>query len=204
MPIKVRDGLPAIKDLESENIFVMSESKAVHQDIRPLKIAILNLMPEKERTERHLLRRLSNSPIQIELDLFHPETHKSKNTSKEHLDSFYKKFSDIKHHKYDGLIITGAPIEHLDFEDVNYWEELKDIMEWSKHNVTSTLHICWAAQAALHYHYGINKYHMEDKRFGIFKHTINDKHCPLVRGFDDFFWAPHARHTTVYKKDIKK
>jgi homoserine O-succinyltransferase/O-acetyltransferase len=203
MPIKVRDNLPAIKELEKENIFVISESKAMHQDIRPLKIAILNLMPEKAKTERHLLRRLSNSPIQIELDLFHPETHKSKNTPKEHLDAFYKKFSDIKHNKYDGLIITGAPVEKLEFEEVDYWEELKEIMEWSKHNVTSTLHICWAAQAGLYYHYGVNKHPMENKRFGVFEHTIENKNCPLVRGFDDIFWAPHSRHTTIKKEDLK-
>jgi homoserine O-succinyltransferase/O-acetyltransferase len=202
MPIKVKDGLPAIDELEQENIFVMSESRAIHQDIRPLNIAILNLMPEKTKTEKQLLRRLSNSPIQIELDLFHPETHKSKNSSKEHLDTFYKKFSEIKHNKYDGLIITGAPVEHLKFEEVDYWDELKKIMEWSKHNVTSTLHICWAAQAGLYYHYGINKHPIGNKQFGVFEHTINDKNCPLVRGFDDVFWAPHSRYTTVNKEDI--
>jgi homoserine O-succinyltransferase/O-acetyltransferase len=202
MPIKVRDNLPAIKELEKENIFVINESKAVHQDIRPLKIAILNLMPEKAKTESQLLRRLSNSPIQIELDLFHPETHRSKNTPKEHLDAFYKKFSEIKHHKYDGLIITGAPVEKLKFEEVDYWEELKDIMEWSKHNVTSTLHICWAAQAGLYYHYGVNKHPIEAKQFGVFEHDIKNKHCPLVRGFDDIFWAPHSRHTTIKKEDL--
>tara|TARA_Y100000310_G_C20629608_1_gene787897 strand:- start:850 stop:1767 length:918 start_codon:yes stop_codon:yes gene_type:complete len=204
MPIKVKDNLPAIKELEEENIFVMSESRATHQDIRPLKIAILNLMPEKAKTEQQLLRRLSNSPIQIELDLFHPETHRSKNTSKEHLESFYKKFKDIKHHKYDGLIITGAPVEKLEFEEVDYWDELKKIMEWSKHNVTSTLHICWAAQAGLYYHYDINKHPIDNKQFGIFEHTIEDKHCPLVRGFDDIFYAPHSRHTTIKKEDVKK
>ena len=203
MPIKVKDGLPAIEELDKENIFVITESRAIHQDIRPLKIAILNLMPDKIKTELHLLRRLSNSPIQLEVDFFHPQTYKSKNTSEEHLNTFYKKFSDIKKHKYDGLIITGAPVEHLKFEEVTYWEELKDIMEWSKHNVTSTLHICWASQAGLYYHYKIDKHPTENKQFGIFKHDIKNKHCPLVRGFDDTFWAPHSRNTTIKKEDIK-
>lgn len=202
MPIKVKDGLPAAKDLIEEGVVVITESRAIHQDIRPLKIAILNLMPEKPKTELHILRRLSNSPIQLEIDLLHPENHNPKTTSKKHIDTFYKHFSDIKDRKYDGLIITGAPVEELKFEEVDYWEELKDIMEWSKHNVTSTLHICWAAQAGLYYHYGINKKHLENKKFGVFKHTINDKNSMLTKGFDDIFWAPHSRHTTILKEDI--
>ena len=202
MPIKVKDGLPAVKELQKEGVFVMTESRAIRQDIRPLKIAILNLMPEKPKTELHLLRRLSNSPIQLEIDLLHPEKHDPKTTSKEHLETFYKHFRDVKSNKYDGLIITGAPVEELEFEDVDYWNELKAIMEWSKHNVTSTLHICWAAQAGLYYHYGINKKPLDCKKFGLFRHTINDKNCPIIRGFDDLFWAPHSRHTTVLKEDI--
>jgi len=204
MPIKVKDGLPAIKELQKENIFVMEETMAVHQDIRPLEIAVLNLMPEKVKTELHLLRRLSNTPLQIELDLFHPQTHSSKNTSREHLDMFYKNFDAIKHHKYDGLIITGAPVELFKFEEVDYWKELKDILEWSKSNVTSTLHICWAAQAGLYHHYDINKHLIGSKQFGVFSHKINEKNCPLVRGFDDEFWAPHSRHTTLLREDIDK
>ena len=202
MPIKVKDGLPAAKELQEEGVFVMTESRAIHQDIRPLKIAILNLMPEKPKTELHLLRRLSNSPVQLEIDLLHPENHDPRTTSKEHLETFYKHFSDIKKNKYDGLIITGAPVEDLEFEDVDYWDELKDIMEWSKHNVTSTLHICWASQAGLYYHYRISKKPLQCKQFGVFRHTINNKNCPLTRGFDEVFWAPHSRHTTISKEDI--
>lgn len=202
MPINVDDDLPAIKELEKENIFVISKTHAIKQDVRPLKIALLNLMPEKPKTELHILRRLANTPLQIEFDLFHPQTHVSKNTSQIHLDSFYKKFRDIKKNKYDGLIITGAPVEHLKFEDVDYWEELKEIMDWSLTNVTSTLHICWAAQAGLYYHYGIQKYALENKQFGVFSHRVNDKQCPLVRGFDDEFFAPHSRYTTILKESI--
>ncbi len=202
MPIKVRDGLPAILQLQEENIFVMSESYAIHQDIRPLKILLLNLMPEKSKTELHILRRLSNSPIQVELDLIHPATHEAKTTAKEHLETFYKTFDEVRTNKYDGLIITGAPVEHLQFEEVDYWDELKGIMEWSLHNVTSTLHICWAAQAGLYYHYGVNKHPIEAKQFGVFSHTIANRNCPLVRGFDDEFMAPHSRHTTVLPEDI--
>lgn len=204
MPIKVKDGLPAIGELQKENIFVMEETRATHQDIRPLEIAVLNLMPEKAKTELHLLRRLSNTPLQIELDLFHPQTHSSKNTPREHLDMFYKNFDVIKQHKYDGLIITGAPVELFKFEEVDYWKELQDILEWSKSNVTSTLHICWAAQAGLYHHYGINKYPIGSKQFGVFSHKINEKNCPLVRGFDDVFWAPHSRHTTILREDIDR
>jgi len=202
MPINVEDNLPAITELEKENIFVMGKQKAVHQDIRPLKIALLNLMPEKPKTELQILRRLSNTPLQIELDLFHPQTHECRNTPKIHLDSFYKKFSDIKNNKYDGLIITGAPVEQLKFEEVDYWEELKEIMDWSLHNVTSTLHICWAAQAGLYHHYGVQKYPLKSKQFGVFKHKINNKHCPIVRGFDDEFFAPHSRHTAILKNSL--
>jgi len=204
MPIKVKDNLPAVHQLEKEGIFVMTETRAVHQDIRPLKIAILNLMPEKSKTELQLLRRLSNTPIQLEVDFFHPESHESKNTSKEHLDEFYTNFKKIKSKKYDGLIITGAPVETLNFEDVDYWDELKQIMEWSKHNVSSTLFMCWAAQAGLYYHYNINKYPLDKKQFGLFKHAVHDTTCPLVRGFDDVFWAPHSRHTAIKKEDISK
>ncbi len=203
MPIKVNDLLPAARILEDEGVFVMTESRAVHQDIRPLKIAILNLMPEKPKTELHLLRRLSNSPIQLEIELIHPKDHEPKTTSKEHLEQFYRHFDEIKDDKYDGLIITGAPVEHLDFEQVDYWQELRQIMEWSKHNVTSTMYICWAAQAGLYHHYGIPKKHLEKKEFGVFEHTININ-SPIVRGFDDLFWAPHSRHTTVLKQDIQK
>ncbi len=204
MPIKIKDGLPAIEELKKENVFVMTENRAIHQDIRPLKIAILNLMPEKAKTELHLFRRLSNTPIQIEIDLIRPETHECKNTSKEHLDEFYKTFGQIKTKKYDGLIITGAPVEQLNFEEVNYWDELKEIMEWSKHNVSSTMHICWAAQAGLYYHYGINKHALPRKQFGVYRHRLNVSNCPLTRGFDDFFFAPQSRHTTVLREDIMK
>ncbi|MCB9359357.1 homoserine O-succinyltransferase [Candidatus Woesearchaeota archaeon] len=206
MPIKIKDGLPAVKQLREENIFVMTEHRAAHQDIRPLKVLILNIMPEKPKTELQLLRRLSNTPLQVEVDLIHPETHQSKNTSKMHLDLFYKNFKDIKHQKYDGMIITGAPVEQLEFEEVNYWDELKEIMEWSKHNVTSTLHICWAAQAGLYYHYGIGKHPLDKKAFGVFKHIVykDNDHDDLVRGFDDEFWAPHSRHTTISREEILK
>lgn len=204
MPIKVKDGLPAINHLELENIFVMTETTAIHQDIRPLKIAILNLMPEKEKTELHLLRRLSNSPIQVEVDLLHTEAHESKHTSKEHLETFYTTFSKVKHKKYDGLIITGAPVEQMEFEEVDYWDELKQVMEWSKHNVSSTLHLCWAAQAGLFYHYNVPKHPLNQKQFGVYEHSIRNNNCPLIRGFDDVFWAPHSRHTTILEKDLAK
>lgn len=203
MPINVEDDLPAIKQLQRENIFVIGKTRAIHQDIRPLRIAMLNLMPEKPKTELHILRRLSNTPLQIELDLLHPKTHECKTTEKIHLDSFYKTFDEIKNNKYDGLIITGAPLEHLNFEAVDYWQELTEIMNWSKSNITSTLHICWAAQAGLYYHYGIQKHPIPNKQFGVFSHKINDRYCPLVRGFDDVFFAPHSRHTTILKEDIQ-
>lgn len=204
MPIKVTDKLPATKQLRNENIFVMSETKAMHQDIRPLKIAIVNLMPTKITTETQLLRLLSNTPLQVEPDLIKMKSHESKNTSYEHLESFYKTFDEIKNSKYDGMIITGAPVENLDFEAVDYWHELKEIMEWSKTHVTSTLHICWAAQAGLYYHYGIPKYSLPQKCSGIFTHKVNRKTSKLVRGFDDYFMAPHSRYTEVRAEDIKK
>lgn len=204
MPIKVTDKLPATKQLRNENIFVMSETKAMHQDIRPLKIAIVNLMPTKITTETQLLRLLSNTPLQVEPDLIAMKSHESKNTSYEHLSSFYKSFDDIKGNKYDGMIITGAPVENLNFEEVDYWEELKEIMEWSTTHVTSTLHICWAAQAGLYYHYGIPKYSLKEKCSGVFLHKVNRKTAKLVRGFDSQFYAPHSRYTEVRAEDIKQ
>jgi homoserine O-succinyltransferase/O-acetyltransferase len=204
MPLNVPDSLPAIDVLRGENIFVIDETRAVHQDIRPLKIAILNLMPVKITTEIHLLRMLSNSPLQAEIVLLNIKNHISKNTPKEHLETFYKYFEDIKNQKFDGLIITGAPVEHLDFENVDYWDEVKEIMEWSKHNVTSTFNICWAAQAGLYYHFGVPKYEMPDKVFGIFNHKVIKPNVPLVRGFDDEFMAPHSRHTNISRDEILK
>ncbi len=204
MPIKIQDKLPAIEILNRENIFVMTDTRAMKQDIRPLKIAILNLMPKKVTTETHLLRLLSNSPLQVEVDLLHPISHKSKNTDHKHLEYFYKTFEDIKSHNYDGLIITGAPVETLKFSDVDYWDELKEIMDWSKTNVTSTLHICWGALAGLYYHYGVDKYLTPEKISGIFSHSVNNKNIPIVRGFDDSFLAPHSRHTEVLRSEIDK
>lgn len=206
MPIKVSDSLPAIEILNNENIFVITETRALTQDIRPLEIAILNLMPTKVETETQLLRVLGNTPLQINVQFIHTKTHISKNTSKSHIETFYKTFDDIRDNKFDGLIITGAPVETLEFEDVDYWDELCRIMEWSKKNVTSTFHICWGAQAALYYHYGIPKHKTEEKVFGVFEHTIpaEKKHKILLRGFDDTFYAPHSRHTCVKKEDILK
>jgi len=204
MPVNVPNNLPAIDILKEENIFVMESSRAIQQDIRPLRIALMNIMPVKITTETHILRLLSNSPLQIELDLLHMSGHQSKNTPQEHLDIFYKTFNDIKHHKYDGLIITGAPVEMLEFEKVDYWNEMKEIMDWSKTNVTSTLHICWAAQAGLYYHYGVPKHVLPSKMFGVFNHMVIDKNIPLVRGFDDYFLAPHSRHTGIDSKLIKE
>lgn len=197
MPIKIPKDLPASEILNSENIFVMDENRAFHQDIRPLKIAILNLMPTKIVTETQLSRLLSNSPLQVEITLLHPATYKSKNTPEEHLVSFYNTFNEIKNHSYDGLIITGAPVEQLDFEEVEYWKELEEILEWSKTKVTSTFHICWGAQAGLYYHYGIKKKPLPAKMFGVFKHDVKLKNEKLVRGFDDVFYAPHSRHTDI-------
>jgi homoserine O-succinyltransferase len=202
MPIKIPDTLPAKATLENENIFVMSEKRALNQDIRPLKIVILNLMPKKIETETQLLRLLGNTSLQVDIELIQMASHTSKTTSQEHLLNFYKTFDDIKHNKYDGLVITGAPVEHLEFEEVDYWEELCEIIEWSKTNVFSTFYICWAAQAGLYFHYGIPKYALNCKLFGVFEHDVLIPTHPLVRGFDDVFFAPHSRYTTVYQGDI--
>lgn len=204
MPIKVAEGLPAIKTLESENIFVMTHQRAEHQDIRPLKIVVLNLMPTKIQTETQLLRLLGNTPLQVEVDLLQTITHVAKNVSPEHLLSFYKSFDEIKGNRYDGMIITGAPVEKMAFEEVDYWDELCEIMEWSKRNVYSTLHICWGAQAGLYYHFGVPKYELPSKVFGIFKHRNLAPTHPLLRGFDEVFLAPHSRHTEVKASDIAK
>lgn len=204
MPIKLNDDLPAFEILDNENIFVMPEHRAFHQDIRPLKIAILNLMPTKITTEVQLLRLIGNTSLQIEIELLHPKTHVSKNISEEYLTTFYKTFDEVKHQKFDGLIITGAPVEQMDFEEVNYWDELKEIMDWSVHNVYSTLHICWGAQAALYHHYKIPKHQLEKKMFGVFSHKITSKRVEILRGFDDEFFVPHSRHTEVRREDIEK
>lgn len=204
MPIKVQSNLPAIKVLESENIFVMPNEIAIKQDIRPLKILILNLMPTKIETETQLLRLLGNSPLQIDIELLQMASHTSKNTSPHHLTTFYKTFSQVKDETFDGMIITGAPVEQLEFEDVDYWDELCEIMEWSKHNVYSTFHICWGAQAGLYYHFGVKKFKLEKKLSGIYKHTILKPLHPLMRGFDDTFRIPHSRYTGVSKSDIDR
>jgi len=203
VPIKIPEGLPARKLLKKEKIFIMDEDRARTQDIRPLNIAILNLMPEKEKTELHLLRLLGNTPLQVNITFLHTATHVSKNVSKSHLDTFYNTFEEIKNRRFDGMIITGAPIEHLHFEDVNYWKELVDIMEWTKTNVTSVFHICWGAQAALYHHYGIDKDELPKKCSGIFAHTVLDPTVELVRGFEDVFNAPHSRYTEVSLEEIK-
>lgn len=202
MPLKIPSDLPAFNILKDENVFVMSNLRAESQDIRPLKIAILNLMPTKISTENQLLRHLANSPLQVDIKLIQTRTHTSSHTSSQHLDKFYNYFDDIKNEKFDGLIITGAPVEHLIFEEVNYWNELEEIMEWSNHNVYSTLHICWGAQAGLYYHYDIPKYKLPNKMFGVFPHTVCKKNIELLRGLDDIFYAPHSRHTEVLKEDI--
>lgn len=204
MPIKVQSELPAKKILENENIFIMDENRALQQDIRPLKIAILNLMPLKEDTEVQLLRILSNTPLQIDTTFLTTASYISKHTKSSHLDQFYYTYEDIKDVKYDGLIITGAPVELMEFEEVDYWDELVKIMDWANNNVTSTLFICWAAQAALYHHYGINKIPLKKKLFGIYPHSVHHRKVPLVRGFDDLFYIPHSRHTTVARKDIEK
>lgn len=203
MPIKIPNDLPAVKTLNEENIFVMTETRAITQDIRPLKILLLNLMPKKIETETQLSRLLGNSPLQVDLELIHTKSHKSRNTSAEHLFAFYKTFEDVKHLTFDGMIITGAPVEHLKFEEVEYWQELCEIMEWTKTHVHSTFHICWGAQAGLYYHYGINKHPLDKKMFGIFSHRVDYKKSILFRGFDDTFMVPHSRHTTVLAEDIK-
>ena len=203
MPIKIPNDLPAVKTLADENIFVMTETRAITQDIRPLKILLLNLMPKKIETETQFSRLLGNTPLQVELELIHTKSHKSKNVTEEHLLSFYKIFDDVKDNYYDGFVITGAPVEHMPFEEVEYWDELVEIMEWSKTHVHSTLHICWGAQAGLYYHYGINKHQLDEKVFGVFPHKVDYKRSILFRGFDDKFMAPHSRHTTVLREDIE-
>lgn len=202
MPIKIPDSLPARAILEDENIFVMTEHRAMHQDIRPLKLLILNLMPTKVITETQLMRKLSNTPLQFEVELLRTISHDAKNTDDNHLSSFYVGLDDIKHRYYDGMIITGAPVENLDFDEVDYWPELCEIMEWTKTNVHCTMHICWGAQAALFYHYGVQKYALPKKMFGVFLHTIRKPLSPFFRGFDDQFWMPHSRHTEILEKDI--
>ncbi|NDL67587.1 homoserine O-acetyltransferase MetA [Anaerotalea alkaliphila] len=202
MPIKIDRNLPAKQILEQENIFVMDEDRAVSQDIRPLKIAILNLMPLKQQTETQLLRMLSNTPLQVEVTLLTPKSYKAKNTPEEHMSSFYTTFDSVKDHKYDGFIITGAPVENMAFEDVIYWKELTEIMDWTRKHVTSTFHICWGAQAGLYHHYGIRKVPLDRKMFGVFKHHVVVEHHNLLRGFDHEFMAPHSRHTTVLAEDI--
>lgn len=202
MPIKVQSDLPAKGILETENIFVMDENRAMHQDIRPIKIGILNLMPVKQDTEIQLLRALSNTPLQVDITLINVTSHVSKNTPSAHLNKFYNTFDEVKDMKLDGLIITGAPVEQMPFEEVNYWDELTKILEWSKTNVTSTFHICWGAQAGLYYHFGIQKQMLDEKMFGVYPHNVLNRKVPLVRGFDDVFLAPHSRHTTVSREDI--
>ncbi len=204
MPIRIPDQLPATATLERENIFVMTEYRAMHQDIRPLHVLLLNLMPTKITTETQILRKLSNTPLQVEVELLQTATHIAKHVSEEHLETFYRTFEQVKDRHYDGMIITGAPVELLDFEDVDYWPELCKIMEWSRTNVHSTLHICWGAQAGIYYHYGVPKHVLDKKMFGVFDHTLVKRHSPLVRGFNDVFQAPHSRYTEVLAWDIEK
>ncbi len=203
MPIRIPDSLPATETLESENIFVMTEYRAMHQDIRPLRLLLLNLMPTKIVTETQILRKLSNTPLQIEVELLQTISHDAKNVSFEHLSTFYRSFAQVEHERFDGMIITGAPVELLDFESVDYWDELCRIMEWSRGNVHSTLHICWGAQAGIYYHYGISKYALPEKLFGVFEHNVVKPSSPLVRGFNDIFRAPHSRYTEVRAEDIE-
>ena len=203
MTIRTQSDLPAKEILEKENIFVMDENRAMHQDIRPISIAILNLMPLKEDAELQILRSLSNTPLQVDITFLTVTSHESKHTSKSHLNKFYQTFSDVEHQRFDGLIITGAPVEMMEFEEVDYWAELCKIMDWSKTHVTSTMHLCWGAQAGLYYHYGIKKYILDGKVFGIFEHRVKNRKVPLVRGFDDYFMAPHSRHTENRTKDIQ-
>ena len=204
MPIRIPNDLPAAEVLQQENIFVMTHTRAVAQDIRPLEIVVLNLMPTKIVTETQLTRLLGNTPLQVHLELMHTSSHRSKNVSQEHLLTFYKTFDELKDRKFDGMVITGAPVEQMDFEDVDYWEELCQIMEWSKTHVHSTFHICWGAQAGLYYHYGINKRPLPEKLFGVFPHKADYKRSILLRGFDDTFYVPHSRHTTIDRADIEK
>ena len=203
MPIKIPNALPATETLENENIFVMTEFRAMSQDIRPLRILLLNLMPTKVVTETQMARVLGNTPLQVELELLQVSSHESKNVSQDHMLAFYKTFDDVKDNRYDGMVITGAPVEQMAFEEVDYWQELCEIMEWSKTHVHSTFHICWGAQAGLYYHYGIPKVPLERKLFGVFHHIVERKQSILFRGFDDVFMAPHSRHTTVRREDIE-
>ena len=203
MPIKIPNALPATETLENENIFVITESRAISQDIRPLQILVLNLMPTKVVTETQLARVLGNTPLQVELELLQVKSHESKNVSQDHMLAFYKTFDQVKDRKFDGMVITGAPVEHLPFEEVDYWDELCGIMEWSKTHVHSTFHICWGAQAGLYYHYGIQKVPLEKKLFGVFHHIVERRQSILFRGFDDVFMAPHSRHTTIRREDVE-
>ena len=203
MPIKIPEALPAKEILRSENIFVMGEDRALRQDIRAMRIAILNLMPTKIATETQLIRLLGNTPLQVEISLMRMDSHESKNTSKEHLQAFYQTFGEMKSEKYDGLVITGAPVEHLSFEEVDYWEELQSVIDWSRTNVYSTLFVCWGAQAALYHQFGVPKYPLATKIFGVFEHTFTRRNVPLLRGFDDVFFAPHSRHTEIRREDIQ-
>lgn len=202
MPIKIQRDLPVKEILEKENIFVMDENRAIHQDIRPIQILILNLMPLKEETELQLLRSLSNTPLQVDVTFMAVESHESKNTSMSHLNQFYKIFPEVREKRFDGMIITGAPVEQMEFEEVDYWQELTEIIDWSESHVTSTIYLCWAAQAGLYYHYGLKKRMLEQKMFGLFWHKVMNRKIPLVRGFDDVFLAPHSRHTEVPIEDI--
>lgn len=204
MPINIPNQLPARDVLQAENIFVMAEARARRQDIRPLRIAMLNLMPLKEATEIHLLRLLSNTPLQVEIDLVKTTSYISKNTSADHLQQFYKSFDEIKDEKFDGMIFTGAPVELIDFDDIKYWDEMKEIMDWASENVTSELYICWAAQAGLFHHYGIPKYPLKEKKFGVYEHRVLNRQFPIVRGFDDAFMVPHSRYTELKRKDLQK
>lgn len=203
MPIKTQNDLPAKEILEQENIFVMDENRAMHQDIRLLDIAIVNLMPLKEDTELQILRSLSNTPLQVNVTFVKMSSHESAHTPVSHLNKFYQTFHEIKHRNFDGLIITGAPVEQMEFDEVDYWQEICEIMDWSTTHVTSTLHLCWGAQAALYYHYGIKKYPLSQKMFGVYEHKVRNRKIPLVRGFDDSFYAPHSRHTQMKKEDIE-
>ncbi len=202
MPIRTQKDLPAKEILERENIFVMDEKRAMHQDIRPISIVIVNLMPLKEDTELQILRSLSNTPLQVDVSFVTPASHESTHTSVSHLNKFYQTFKDIRHNNFDGMIITGAPVENLEYEEVDYWEEICAVMEWSRTHVTSTMYVCWGAQAGLYYHYGIKKYPLEKKMFGVYSHRVLNRKIPLVRGFDDMFYAPHSRHTAIRREDI--
>ena len=203
MPIKIQSDLPVKEILEQENIFVMDDTRAMHQDIRPIQILILNLMPLKEETELQLLRSLSNTPLQIDVTFMAVASHEAKNTSRSHLNKFYISFEQVKEQKFDGMIITGAPVEQMEYEEVDYWKEMCEIFEWSKTHATSTLHLCWGAQAGLYYHYGLKKYLLPEKKFGVYEHHVMNRKVPLVRGFDDYFMAPHSRHTEVRAEDIR-